>query len=83
MSSNLPASKPASVYSSISSNLPASKPASVYSSMSSNLPASKPISVMYNSTSVSDKCEYLNNRIDELQNEMNRKFDEIISRLDN
>ena len=83
ISSNLPASKPASVYSSISSNLPASKPASVYSSMSSNLPASKPISVMYNSTSVSDKCEYLNNRIDELQNEMNRKFDEIISRLDN
>ena len=66
-----------------STSLPASKPASVYSSMSSSLPASKPASVMYNSTSVSDKCEYLNNRIDELQNEMNRKFDEIISRLDN
>ena len=82
-STSLPASKPASIYSSMSSNLPASKPASIYSSMSSNLPASKPASVMYNSTSVSDKCEYLNNRIDELQNEMNRKFDEIISRLDN
>ena len=82
-STSLPASKPASVYSSMSSSLPASKPASVYSSMSSSLPASKPASVMYNSTSVSDKCEYLNNRIDELQNEMNRKFDEIISRLDN
>ena len=66
-----------------STSLPASKPASVYSSMSSNLPASKPASVMYNSTSVSDKCEYLNNRIDNLQSEMNRKFDEIISRLDN
>ena len=45
--------------------------------------SSKPTSVMYNSTSVSDKCEYLNNRIDNLQSEMNRRFDEIINRLDN
>ena len=44
---------------------------------------SKPTSVMYNSASVSDKCEYLNNRIDNLQSEMNRKFDEIINRLGN
>ena len=54
-----------------------SKPAnSVYSLMSSNLPASR-------ISSVSDKCEYLNNRIDDLQSEMNSKFDEIIRRLDN
>ena len=60
-----------------------SKPDSIYSLMSSNLPASKPTSVMYNSTSASDKCEYLNNRIDNLQSEMNRKLDEIINRLSN
>ena len=55
---------------------------------STSMSTSKPTSTLYNSArtsmpSVSDKCEYLNNRIDELQNEMNRKFDEIISRLDN
>ena len=76
-------SKPDSIYSLMSSNLPASKPDSIYSLMSSNLPASKPTSVMYNSTSASDKCEYLNNRIDNLQSEMNRKLDEIINRLSN
>ena len=72
-----------SLKSNFSTNLPASKPDSIYSLMSSNLPESKPASVMYNSTSASDKCEYLNNRIDNLQSEMNRKFDEIINRLSN